>query len=216
MAMNSPDGSALQRGLARDARPKRALVTAAILATLFAVAAVTLVATQDRRQPPAPSAIGGSFSLTATDGSTVSDQTYAGKWELIYFGYTFCPDACPTALSDISLALEKLGPAAAQVKPLFITVDPKRDTRAALSDYLKSFDPSIAGLTGSEAETTATAAAYHVYVKPQSDGGGDYLVDHSAYIYVMDPHGKFVDVIDGATAGDAMAAKLQAMMNSYL
>ena len=214
--MNPLEKSTPQSGSARDARPKRLLVSVAILLVLFAIVAVTLVATRDRRLPPAPSAIGGPFSLTATDGSTVSDQTYAGKWELIYFGYTFCPDACPTALGDISLALEKLGPASAQVKPLFITVDPKRDTRAVLSDYLKSFDPRITGLTGSEAETTATAAAYHVYVKPQPDGGRDYLVDHSAYVYVMDPHGKFVDVIDGATAGDAMAARVQEMMDRYL
>lgn len=183
---------------------------------LFAVIAVTIVATRDRRQLPAPSAIGGPFRLTASDGSIVTDRTYAGKWELIYFGYTFCPDACPTALSDMSLALEKLGPMAAQVKPLFITVDPTRDTATVLADYLKSFDPRIAGLTGSKAQTTAAAAAYHVYAKPQSGGEGDYLVDHSAYVYVMDPYGRFIDVIDGATPGDAMAARLQVIMDGYL
>jgi protein SCO1/2 len=102
------------------------------------------------------------------------------------------------------------------VKPIFITVDPKRDTLQALSDYLKFFDPRIAGLTGSEAQTTSIAASYHVYVQPQVHGGGDYLVDHSAYVYVMDPHGKFVDVIDGATSGDVMAAKVQDMMDRYL
>lgn len=192
------------------------LVSIAIPLVIFAIVAVTLVATHDRRQPPAPSAIGGPFSLTATDGSTVTDKTYAGKWELVYFGYTFCPDACPTALSDMTRALEKLGPKAAQVQPLFITVDPTRDTQLVLADYLKSFDPRIVGLTDGVAQTTATAAAYHVYVKPQSAGGGDYLVDHSAYVYVMDPQGKFVDVIDGATAGEAMAAKVAEIMDRYL
>lgn len=214
--MNTPQGSQRPSGSGRDAGSRRLALSVAIVALIFAAAAVTLVVTRDHRQPPAPSAIGGPFSLTATDGSTVTDQTYTGKWQLIYFGYTFCPDACPTALSDMTLALQELGPRAAQVKPLFITVDPKRDTRTALADYLKSFDPRITGLTGSEVETTATAAAYHVYVKPQSDGGGEYFVDHSAYVYVMDPHGKFVDVIDGATAGVAMAAMLEKMMDRYL
>lgn len=214
--MNSSYESHPQKVPASDARRKRGLVGVAALSVLFAAVAVTLVATHDRRHLPAPSAIGGPFSLTASDGSTVTDQTYAGKWELVYFGYTFCPDACPTALSDMTLALEKLGPRATLVQPLFITVDPKRDSQLVLADYLKSFDPRIVGLTGSEAQTTATAAAYHVYVKPQSDGGGDYLVDHSAYVYVMDPHGQFVDVIDGATSGDAMAAKVAAMMDRYL
>ena len=213
--MDSQKGSRLQSGSGFDAKPKRVLRAVAVLATIFAAAAVTLVVTRDHRQPPAPSAIGGPFSLTATNGETVTDQTYAGKWELIYFGYTFCPDACPTALSDITLALQKLGPAAAQIKPLFITVDPRRDTAAVMSDYLKSFDPRITGLTGSEVQTIATAAAYRVYVKPQSDEGGAYLVDHAAYVYVMDPRGKFVDVIDGATGGDAMAAKLQTIMDHY-
>lgn len=214
--MNSLHESTPQGGTARDARSRRVLLSIAIPLVVFAAVAVTLIATHDRRQPPAPSAIGGHFSLIATDGSTVTDKTYAGKWELVYFGYTFCPDACPTALSDMTLALEKLGSRAAQVKPLFITVDPKRDTQLVMADYLKSFDPRIAGLTGSEAQTTATAAAYHVYVKPQSDGGGDYLVDHSAYVYVMDPEGRFVDVIDGATSGDVMAAKVAENMDRYL
>ena len=213
--MNSSEGSTPQNRSSRDPRPSRVLLSVATLAIVFAAAAVTLVATRDHRQPPAPSAIGGPFSLTATDGSTVSEQTYAGKWELIYFGYTFCPDACPTALSDITLALEKLGPTAAQVKPLFITVDPKRDTRAVLADYLKSFDPRITGLTGTEAQTSYIAAVYHVFIKPNSEEGGDGLVDHSAYVYVMDPHGKFVDVIDGATSGDAMAEELRKLMDHY-
>lgn len=214
--MDSPETSTLQRSPNRRGRPKRLLGTIAIIAVLLATVAVALVATRDHRLAPAPSAIGGPFSLTGTDGSTVTDRTYAGKWELIYFGYTFCPDACPTALSDMSLALEKLGAISAQVKPLFITVDPRRDTRVVLSDYLKSFDPRFSGLTGSETETTAAAAAYHVYIKPLSDGGGDTLIDHSAYVYVMDPQGRFVDVIDGATGGDAMAAKVQEMMDRYL
>src|ERR1700730_5312855 len=93
--------------------------------------------------------IGGPFTLVGTDGSTITDQTYRGEWMLIYFGYTFCPDACPTALANMSGALAALGRSADHIQPLFITVDPARDTREALADYLQSFDPRIVGLTGS-------------------------------------------------------------------
>src|SRR5579863_5706997 len=91
--------------------------------------------------------IGGPFALVTTDGTPVSDRTFRGKWVLIYFGYTYCPDACPTALSNISVALEKLGPEADQLQPLFVTVDPARDTESVMGDYLKSFDRRIVGLT---------------------------------------------------------------------
>jgi protein SCO1/2 len=148
----------------------------------------------------------------ATDGRTVTDQTYRGKWLLIYFGYTFCPDACPTALNEMGVALQKLGPEAETFQPLFITVDPKRDTVEVLADYLKSFDPRIEGLTGNQEQTDSVAKAYRVYVAPQKSEGGDYLVDHSAYFYVMDPQGKFVNVIAGDVPGDQIADKLRKMM----
>lgn len=156
--------------------------------------------------------IGGPFTLVDTRGKTVTDQTYRGKWMLIYFGYTFCPDACPTALNNISAALEKLGPEAEKIEPLFITVDPKRDTLQVMSNYLKSFDSRIVGLTGSKTQTDAAAHAYRVYVSAQQTDGDDYLVDHSAYIYVMDSRGKFVSVIPGDMAGDKMADQLRATM----
>ena len=188
----------------------------ALMSLLGVVFVTTLAVTHDRKIAPLPSAIGGPFTLLSADGKAVTERDYRDKWTLIYFGYTFCPDACPTALSDMTVALQKLGPQAAQIQPLFITVDPKRDTSKVLSDYLKSFDPRIVGLTGSEAQTTAAAAAYHVYVKPQSDAGADYLVDHSAYIYVMDPQGRFVDVVEGAMPGDQIATAVEKMMNHYL
>ena len=157
-------------------------------------------------------AIGGPFTLIDTRGKTVTDQTYRGKWMLVYFGYTFCPDACPTTLNNISAALEKLGSEADEIEPLFITVDPKRDTPQVMSDYLKSFDTRIVGLTGSKFQTDAAAHAYRVYVSAQKSDGDDYLVDHSAYIYVMDPQGKFVSVIPGDMGGDKMADQLRATM----
>ena len=161
-----------------------------------------------------PAAIGGPYTLVSMNGQNVSNQTYHGKWVLIYFGYTFCPDACPTALSNISVALEKLGSDASKLQPLFVTVDPQRDTREVLSDYLKSFDPRIIGLTGTKDQIDTLIREFHLYVKQEkSDGDGDsYLVSHSSYIYLMNPQGKFVNVIQGAVDGDAIVIWLRKQM----
>lgn len=198
-------------------RKSTILVTlvAAILALGIAFVALMFTGARNANEDVGTSsaaAIGGSFTLIDTSGKTVSDQTYRGKWMLIYFGYTFCPDACPTALNNISVALEKLGSQANDIQPLFITVDPKRDTPQVLADYLKSFDHRIAGLTGTQDQTDGAAKAYRVYVVPQKSGGDDYLVDHSAYLYLMNPQGKFVNVIAGDVPGDQMADKLRKMM----
>jgi protein SCO1 len=158
-------------------------------------------------------AIGGPFTLTATDGSTVTDETYRGKWLLVYFGYTFCPDACPTALGNIGNALRRLGPLAQSVQALFITIDPHRDTRQVMKAYLKSFDPRIVGLTGSATEITIVAREYGVYVAPQRSSGGDYLIDHSSFVYVMNPAGKFVATLAGTASGAKMAAQLETLLS---
>ena len=161
-------------------------------------------------------AIGGPFELVDTDGKQVSDQTYRGTWMLIYFGYTFCPDACPTALSNMGIALEALGAEANVIQPLFITVDPKRDTVATLHSYLQSFDPRIVGLTGSEAQIRAIAKTYRVYVEPQKpEVDGNYLVDHSSYLYLMDPDGTFVDVVQSTTPPAQIADWLRKSMKDH-
>jgi protein SCO1/2 len=154
--------------------------------------------------------IGGPFSLTAPDGTTVTDQIYRGKWLLVYFGYTFCPNTCPTTLLEIATALERLGPDAAKVQPIFITVDPKRDTPDVMAQYTQSFDPRIVGLTGTPAQIAAVAHEYGAYyVAHKSDEGtNDYLIDHSTYVYVMDPQGQFVQVFDADTPGDRIADDL--------
>lgn len=158
-------------------------------------------------------AIGGPFTLVATNGQTVSDRTYRGKWLLIYFGYTYCPDACPIALSNMSVALQNLGSDASKFQPLFITVDPQRDTRQVMAEYLKSFNSRIIGLTGTQAQIDRVIKEYHLYVSRQKpDADGDYLVDHSAYIYLMDPRGKFVNVTEGSATGNAIAEWLRMKM----
>ena len=190
-------------------------VAAAVLALGIAFLALTFTAGRNADEEASTSssaAIGGPFILVDTSGKSVSDQTYRGKWMLIYFGYTFCPDACPTALNNISVALEKLGSEADKIQPLFITVDPKRDTPQVMSGYLKSFDHRIVGLTGSQSQTDGAAKAYRVYVAPQKSDGDDYIVDHSAYFYLMNPQGKFLNVIAGDAPGDQMADKLRKML----
>jgi protein SCO1 len=170
-------------------------------------------------QPAAPTTtssvtIGGPFSLTAPDGTTVTDQTYQGKWLLVYFGYTFCPSSCPTTLLEIATALGKLGPDAAKVQPIFITVDPKRDTPDVLAKYTQSFDPRILGLSGTPAQIAAVAHEYGAYyvAHKSGDGANDYTMDHSTYLYVMDPQGKFVQAFDADTPADRIADDLLRLM----
>jgi protein SCO1/2 len=165
---------------------------------------------QHQITPSGTASIGGPFALTATTGQTVTDQTFRGKWVVMYFGYTYCPDACPTALNNISVALERLGVDSAKLQPLFVTVDPQRDTREEMREYLKSFDSRIIGLTGTKDQIDKVIKEFRVYAsaeKPDSDGG-NYLVSHSSYLYLMDPRGNFVNVIHGDATGDELATWL--------
>lgn len=135
------------------------------------------------------------YSLTNQDGVRVGPKDFPGKYQMIYFGYTMCPDMCPTGLQSMSMALEQLGPAAARVQPLFITVDPARDSAARLRDYLSAFYPGIMGLRGTDAETEAAANAFQVdYERVEDDEGADaeYVVEHNSRIYVFTPEGKLL------------------------
>ena len=137
--------------------------------------------------------IGGPFSLTDQDGVTRSDKDYRGKYLLVFFGYTYCPDVCPTTLAVMKAALEKMGSRADRVVPLFITVDPKRDTPAKLKTYLSSFGPRFVGLTGDDAAISSVAREYRVYYKIHPpENGAEYTVDHSGVVYLMDGNGAFV------------------------
>ena len=156
--------------------------------------------------------IGGPFELVdAGTGKTVTDQSYKGKWLLIYFGYTHCPDACPTALNDLSLALDKLGDKRRDMAPLFITIDPDRDTADVMKDYAASFAPDIVGLTGSAEQITKAEKEFRVYAAKHPTKDGGYDMDHSSVIYVMDPAGHFVTNFTHETDPDQMAAKLMSL-----
>jgi protein SCO1/2 len=160
--------------------------------------------------------IGGPFSLIAPDGTTVTDATFRGKWMLVFFGYTHCPDTCPTTLSEIALALDRLGPDAAKVQPVFITVDPKRDTPGVVGQYVGAIDRRIVGLSGSQRQIAAVSQEYGAYSErpPARAGPDDYVVDHSTYIYVMDPQGSFVRGLEAGTPSDAIADTLGRLMKS--
>ena len=157
--------------------------------------------------------IGGPFTLVDDTGATVTEKTLAGKPYIMYFGYTFCPDFCPTTLLDLSRWIEKLGPDADRFNYVFVTVDPERDTVQSLHTYLSSFDKRIRGYTGTPAEIAQIAKEYRVYYKkiPSEDGG--YTMDHSAIIYLMGSDGKFVTMIAYQEDDASALAKLRSVVS---
>jgi len=154
--------------------------------------------------PPSAEAIGGSFQLTGADGKSVSDRDFRGKWLLVYFGYTHCPDICPTTLVEISQTLKLLGDDAARIQPLFISIDPERDTPQIVGEYVKAFDDRIIGLAGTPEEVATAAKAYRVfYAKQEGADAGNYLMQHTAFVYVMGPDGRYVTPTVAARGSDA-------------
>jgi len=158
--------------------------------------------------------IGGAFTLVDQDGKAVTDQDFAGRYLLVYFGFTHCVDACPLALLAMTQALDRLPPEmAAQVQPLFITVDPARDTPEQIALYLENFHPAFVGLTGSPEQLAAAAKAYRAVIQmPEPDANGDYQVQHGTIIYLMAPDGSFLRHFDHVTPAGDLAAALQAQL----
>ena len=149
--------------------------------------------------------VGGPFALTDQSGHQRTDRDFRGRLMLVYFGFTYCPDVCPTDLQAIALALGRLGPDADSVQPIFITVDPERDTSAHLAEYVALFHPRLIGLTGSAEAIRKVADAYKVYyAKVPLEGAGDYTVDHTAYIYLMDRDGNYLGFFPPGTSADRM------------
>src|SRR5689334_19144429 len=157
----------------------------------------------------APVAIGGPFRLTDQNGKTVTDQDMKGKPFLVFFGFTHCPDVCPTTLFDVSEVMRNLGADADRTGALFITVDPERDTPASMKDYLTSFDPHLRGLTGDADALAAVAKEYRVYYKKVPLDGGDYTMDHTAIVYLMDKDGHFVSPFNVSRTPEQEAADLR-------
>jgi protein SCO1/2 len=174
--------------------PRVALLFGAFTAGLLVcVAAILwLVGGNSNSIVPKPAAIGGPFQLTDQDGRTVSDQSLHGKPFLVFFGFTHCPDVCPTTLFEVSEVMRSLGRDADRTAALFISVDPERDTPEKIKDYLSNFDPHLRGLTADAATVAAVAKEYRVYYKKVPLDGGDYTMDHTALVYLMDKEGRFV------------------------
>jgi protein SCO1/2 len=156
--------------------------------------------------------IGGPFALTDHTGKRVSEKDFAGKYMLIFYGYTFCPDICPSTLQVVSAALDKMAADAEPITPVFVTIDPERDTVAVMKDYVANFHPRMVGLTGTPDEIAAMAKQWRVYYgKPKGEEGkSDYLMDHATFLYLMGPDGKFVKVFEYTTDVAALAEGLRA------
>lgn len=159
--------------------------------------------------------LGGPFTLVDQTGRTVTERDFAGKVLLVYFGYTYCPDVCPTELGTMVAALDAMGPAGERVTPVFISIDPGRDTPAAMADYVSRFHPRMIGLTGTPEQVAAAARAYRVYfAKVQPRDTTEYLMDHSSFIYLVGPDGRVRSLFRPETTPEAIAAAVTAQLRA--
>jgi protein SCO1/2 len=195
------------------------VITMVVAGAALGLAAAFLLLPQAReRMFPLPeptvsgkALIGGPFSLIDGTGKRVTEQTYRGRYTLVFFGFTSCPDVCPAGLQLMSAALEKIGPKADRITPLFITLDPERDTPEKVASYVKNFNPRIVGLSGTPGDIASVAKAYRVYYqKVPTEGGapGSYSLDHSSIIYLMDPKGEYVTHFTPTTTVEQLTAGL--------
>ena len=158
-------------------------------------------------------AVGGPFTLSDQDGHLTGPEAWRGKVSLLYFGYMFCPDACPSALSDMGAAIEALGPDGARVQPVFVTLDPARDLPSLRGEYARSFNPRFLALGGTEDEVHRVALAYKVFYEKVARPGSDpYLIDHTSFTYVLDTEGRYIGYFPPGTSGKRMAEQLRALL----
>ena len=160
-------------------------------------------------------ALGGAFTLENTKGEPVTESVLSGHYSLIYFGYTFCPDICPLALQNMTQALQMAGPVADDVLPVFITIDPERDTKEVIAAYLGHFHPRMIGLTGTPEQLREVERLYRVYAAKSagSEGKADYMMDHTGYVYLMDRAGKYVTHFPKDATSKDISARLRRELN---
>jgi len=193
----------------RERLERPAVIALAIIGALMLISGVLVgFAYSDRTGGE----IGGKFALIDDNGKPFTDAELKGKWHLVFFGYTHCPDICPTALNDLSLALNQLGSKEKEIDIVFISVDPERDTPAVLKSYVESFGGPITGLTGTPEEVAEAAKDYHVYYAKHPAVGGGYDMDHSATIYIMDPQGRFIATFAPGDTPDTMTGRLRKLL----
>jgi protein SCO1/2 len=199
---------------------KRILVAFLIMAATVLILVLYLPGMRPEQPSTAATgtvAIGGPFTLTDTKGNTVTDVNLKGRYSLVFFGFTHCPDICPLALQVITQALEAAGPATEKVTPVFITVDPERDTPEALASYMANFDPRFMALTGTAEQIGGAEQSYRVFAAkvPIRDGDGkdtgDYAMNHTGYIYLMDRNGQYLAHFQKDVPPDELAARLKAL-----
>ncbi|WP_439814537.1 SCO family protein [Zavarzinia sp. CC-PAN008] len=197
-----------------DVLTRRLIIIGMSVLLLLGVAAALIIVDMRGRSDGAGGAvaIGGPFSLVNQDGQRVTEATLAGKPFAIFFGFAHCPEVCPTTLFELTEAAKEAGPAAADLPIVMVTVDPERDTPEALKSYLTSFEGHVTGLTGTPAEIAAAARAYRAFYQKVPTEGGDYTMDHSAFTYLMDANGKFVDFIGLQEPRETRVAKLRKLV----
>ena len=196
-----------------------ALLSAAVALGLLLAVAVTLWRESDKpaielteKGVSGAALVGGPFELTDQHGKRVSDRDFRGRFMLVYFGYSFCPDVCPTDLAAMGAALDRLGAEGEAVQPIFITIDPERDTVRRLAEFAPLFHPRLVALTGTPEEIRQAAAAYRVYYEKAGDGP-DYLMNHSGIIYLMDPEGRFLTHFPQGAAPEEIARQIRSQMS---
>ena len=185
------------------------VIVASFAASLLIGLMVVLWGLGGVRGVPAPAAIGGPFQLTDQSGATVTEKALQGRPTLIFFGFTHCPDVCPTSLFEISEVLRAMGADADKVNAYFVSVDPERDNITAMKDYLSSFDPHLKGLTGDPEAVAKMLSAYRVYAKKVPLKDGDYTMDHTALTYLMDRDGRFIAPFNLNRKAEEAAADLK-------
>jgi protein SCO1/2 len=163
---------------------------------------------------PRAAGIGGPFALVDHHGNAVTDESYAGKYLLVFFGYTYCPDVCPTELLVFGHTLDLLGDKAARIQALFISVDPERDTPQKLAEYVPNFHPDLVGLTGSLEQVTQAARAYRVFFRksPATEGDENYLVDHTSLVYLIDPAGEYARHFVFGQGAETVAGEIEKIL----
>jgi protein SCO1/2 len=202
-----PKGISGNFTMVRSTRPL--VIVGAFSASLVVGLLLMLWVTGGLKNVAAPAAIGGPFQLTDQSGQTVTEKSLQGHPTLIFFGFTHCPDVCPTSLFEISEVLKALGKDADRVNAYFISVDPERDTKEAMKDYLSSFDPHLIGLTGTPDQVAKVISDYRVYARKVPLKDGDYTMDHTALIYLMDRDGRFVSPFNLKRTPEQAAADLK-------
>lgn len=203
----------------RNNKPSSARPAALAAAIALSLGLAGCTGQAPEQEPPlAGATIGGDFALTDSKGQTVRWDDFAGKYRVVYFGYTFCPDVCPTDMQRVAQGLKELkadDPAkAAKIQPLFITLDPERDTQDVVGEFTAAFSPDIIGLTGTPEQIAAAAKAFKVfYAKGEAAPGGGYLVDHSNITYLFGPDGAPIATLPTDQGGKAVAAELDRWVN---